>query len=833
MAEILSTDSNGKTSEVQAEELSKNLNEMATEVAGEKLEFINAKDVESKSFLKRILELPSKAKNKLNQVQEIIRTYRQLRAELDEAMTTSELDEQLDAFRGFHHDLKDSHFSRRTWKNFDISKVKKEEIVGIDPEVYAQVARFAMEVEAPTIPYSYTTGESLSNLFPKIGRFMGKDVSQQKYSQEKNIRACESAWCAEEERHAGFLAQIVHRITGEMPSLDNANVADSNARDEKSAMKHLAERQTYEWNATSAYTFLMVHSTGYLREAMRNILRDEVKHLTIMSSAYTYIYGFRPWKRFMGIINNSLEIRKKHDGKRTDTQSLQSNKMAMIKMVLTHLIVEAKMRKYLRTLPHHVLQKYFDSPSDLPQLGQSGLSEADKLEIENTRESYKQRRYKLAWWKPSEAQETLKRLSFAETHKAIIERIVQQEFSGFHEALTPESPGTLIMNSQMALFVKNKKYRDYFPSYIEDKVIARYLPRILYDQLREHQLRNNRYEINKNLKSDGKTGSDSGEVNSQKSNKTNAAPELINIAPSKGKEAQVLEFRKVSENFALVRVEKPPGLVVEAGSSVSLGIEVDSQFDSRVLSVANSPRQNYLEFAVRTSNSDFKKNFFRLKAGDRIYLKVQKHKLAFDFNAPMVMIAAGIGITPFRSAIQFVNDMKMKTPMWLLYGNRDEIPFESEINEHAQSMQQFNLQQTLTKPGADWTGRKGRIDEQMLSQTVQSAPADAKYYIVGSPDMIQDTLANLKKIGVPESQIIVEAFFSNAATNKSNDNKKEMKEKLKDEELICVCKRVTTGQIRLLVEAGKTLEEIKSCTGAGAGCGGCLPKLGMVVKCFK
>lgn len=801
------------------------LNKMASEIAGSKIEVIDVKDVETKSFLKKLSEIPVKVKDRVALVHELVRTYKQLRADIKSAMTTAELDEQLDAFRGFHHDLTDVHFDRRTWKPLPLDKITKNEVVGIEPEVYAKVAGFAMEVEAPTMPYSYSTGESFSNLFPKIGRFMGKDKNQKQFAEETKRRVCESAWCAEEERHAGFLAQIIYRITGKMPSLENSNNADLNARDEKSAMSHLAERQTYEWNATSSYAFLMAHSSGHLRDSMSNILKDEVKHLTIMSSAYTYIYGYRPWKRFSGILKNTYDIMKKHDGERTDADALQKNKMVIIKMLLTHLIVEAEMRKYLKTLPHQVLRDYFDSPSDLPKLGESGLSEAQRAEIESIRKSYVERRKNLEWWDPKQAAATKKMLSFADSNKEAIDTIIAEKFSNFMGAETPDSPADMILRSQMDLFIKNKQYRPYFPTYIADGVIEQYISKVLYDRMREYQIRNNKYESQK------KSDNESAKVKQDRLEKKDQEAKLM--APPEALSAKVISMNLVADGYALVRVEKPQGMDLKAGSSVNFGFLDNAEVGTRILSLASSPDKNYFEFAVKLSGSDFKKKFENLKAGDVVTLKEHEHRMAFDVNSPMVMIATGVGITPFRSMMEYARDTQLKTPMWLLYGNRSEIPFVNEINDHSQFVPKLSVQHTLSKPSPEWTGSTGRIDKEMLSATIPSVPSNAKFYIVGSPEMIKDTRQNLLDLGISDSQIVIEVFFATEISKNSSQAQEKKEKTLKEDEMICFCKRVTTGQILSLVKAGNSVNSAISCTGAGSGCGGCAGKIAAIKECIK
>ncbi|KIV98034.1 nitrite reductase [NAD(P)H], large subunit [Exophiala mesophila] len=99
---------------------------------------------------------------------------------------------------------------------------------------------------------------------------------------------------------------------------------------------------------------------------------------------------------------------------------------------------------------------------------------------------------------------------------------------------------------------------------------------------------------------------------------------------------------------------------------------------------------------------------------------------------------------------------------------------------------------------------------------------DGKYLLGGM--MIGDTkdyvklvpmVKNKKALDVPPSQFIIGA--SKEGEDDGND--------LSDDTQICSCHNVTKGDVANAVKDGscKTIGEIKSCTKAGTGCGGCMP----------
>ncbi|MFN9065722.1 MAG: (2Fe-2S)-binding protein, partial [Bdellovibrionales bacterium] len=287
--------------------------------------------------------------------------------------------------------------------------------------------------------------------------------------------------------------------------------------------------------------------------------------------------------------------------------------------------------------------------------------------------------------------------------------------------------------------------------------------------------------------------------------------------------AKVLAASSLTSHHFMVRIEKPAGLSVEPGMAMQLSIKTKSGLQTRVLSIASSTNRDYLEFAVGNSESEFKKGFLTLAAGDHVFVSPMKNQMAFRPDAPAIMLAGGIGITPFRSMIQYARDTGMKQPMWLFYGNRSEIPFASELNDYAKNSDNLQVTHTLSQPTSDWKGQVGRIDDTFLRKVQPTLPSHSIYYIVGSPSMVRDSKNTLLNLGVPETQIKVEVFPESWAgkITPSKEKKDDIK-KPKEEEIICFCHSVSQGQIVNLINSGMdTMEAIASKTNAGTGCGNC------------
>ena len=100
----------------------------------------------------------------------------------------------------------------------------------------------------------------------------------------------------------------------------------------------------------------------------------------------------------------------------------------------------------------------------------------------------------------------------------------------------------------------------------------------------------------------------------------------------------------------------------------------DSRSVRRYFTIASSPTDSDLRLGVKfyAPASTFKEKLFSMQPGEQIVAS----QLSGDFTLPrdperkLVFIAGGIGITPFRSMIQYLLDTGGKRPITILYANK-------------------------------------------------------------------------------------------------------------------------------------------------------------------
>lgn len=191
---------------------------------------------------------------------------------------------------------------------------------------------------------------------------------------------------------------------------------------------------------------------------------------------------------------------------------------------------------------------------------------------------------------------------------------------------------------------------------------------------------------------------------------------------------------------------------------------VDNRGNRRYFSIASSPTEKEFLMAVKfySPSSSYKKKLRSLTQGENIIAA----QVAGDFvlpkniKKPLVFIAGGVGIVPFRSMIKYIVDKKLESDIVLFYANRtvDEIVFTETFKE----AQEYGVRTiyTLTdkKPvPANWPAEKGYVTREMIEKYVPDFK-QRTFYLSG-PQLMVDTYAiMISEMGIPVSHIKQDFF---------------------------------------------------------------------------
>ena len=203
----------------------------------------------------------------------------------------------------------------------------------------------------------------------------------------------------------------------------------------------------------------------------------------------------------------------------------------------------------------------------------------------------------------------------------------------------------------------------------------------------------------------------------------------------------------------------------KAGQYVELTLPHEHSDDRgirRTFSIASRPGDQYIKLGLVTSNpsSTFKTALLALSPGTIIRATEVGGSFVMpaDINEPVVMIAGGIGITPFRSMIEDLIARQEKRRVILFYAARQEssLVYGGLLNE-ARKQLGIMIVPIVTEPSGTWEGEKGYLDMKVIERYVGNV-YEHTFYISGPNTMAMSFRDELRLVGVPSSRIKTDYF---------------------------------------------------------------------------
>ena len=230
--------------------------------------------------------------------------------------------------------------------------------------------------------------------------------------------------------------------------------------------------------------------------------------------------------------------------------------------------------------------------------------------------------------------------------------------------------------------------------------------------------------------------------------------------------------REVAVRTLAFEITRPDGFQFKAGQTVDLTwvepSETDSEGDTRTLSIASAPDDPQLLFATRLRDTGFKRILERAPLGATLRMDGPFGDLTLHNNAsrPAILIAGGIGITPFRSIVRRAAHEKLPQRIFLFYANTrpENAAFLEEFEAIRQDNPNFAFIPTMGNSSPSWHGETGRISAEMLIRHLNSIAlptsnaAGPIYYVAGPPAMVTGIRSVLNSAGIDDDDVRSEEF---------------------------------------------------------------------------
>ena len=190
----------------------------------------------------------------------------------------------------------------------------------------------------------------------------------------------------------------------------------------------------------------------------------------------------------------------------------------------------------------------------------------------------------------------------------------------------------------------------------------------------------------------------------------------------------------------------------------------DGEEMTRAYSIASPPSENgHFAFCLNRVQDGFMSNYLcSLDAGAKV--EFQGPFGDFILRPPLrdtVFIATGTGIAPFRSMLHWLlaeGDRHRGHEFWLVFGTRREqdIYYREEFEHLAAEHANFHFLPTLSRSEAEWTGRRGYVQEHLPE--IVGTRTDMHAYVCGLDKMIKANRELLKSLGWDRTSIRYEKY---------------------------------------------------------------------------
>jgi ferredoxin-NADP reductase len=233
-------------------------------------------------------------------------------------------------------------------------------------------------------------------------------------------------------------------------------------------------------------------------------------------------------------------------------------------------------------------------------------------------------------------------------------------------------------------------------------------------------------------------------------------------------EASLQGREEIATGTMAFRFDKPTGFSFKPGQAIDVVLPAPSAADAQrarhTFSIVSAPYENELVVATRMRDTAFKRALKALPIGSRVALEGPFGSLTLhnDRARPAVLIAGGIGITPFMSMLRQATRDRLPQQLLLLYANRrpEDAAFLAELMDLEHRNETFRLIATITEPGElrrPWDRQTGRIDGPLIKRAVADLSRPV-YYVAGPPSLVEAMRRTLNDAGIDDDDIRGEDF---------------------------------------------------------------------------
>ncbi|MCH9654387.1 MAG: ferredoxin reductase [Planctomycetes bacterium] len=215
------------------------------------------------------------------------------------------------------------------------------------------------------------------------------------------------------------------------------------------------------------------------------------------------------------------------------------------------------------------------------------------------------------------------------------------------------------------------------------------------------------------------------------------------------------------------RLDNSDGLLSphKPGMFIKVCLNIKGKEVWRSFTISSSPfHRERIDLTIKRNPQGEAGNFLfeHIGPGSELNIKGPSGQFFYDqelHTEPVVLLCAGIGITPMMSIIRYLSDIKQNTPCALFYGARThrDIIFDQETRQSITDLPGFQYFLTLSQASPQWLGNCGRLSFDFIQAKI-SPTLMSRFFLCGPRNFNQNFEEQLLESGVPQSLIHCEHF---------------------------------------------------------------------------
>ncbi|NQU45326.1 ferric reductase-like transmembrane domain-containing protein [bacterium] len=179
--------------------------------------------------------------------------------------------------------------------------------------------------------------------------------------------------------------------------------------------------------------------------------------------------------------------------------------------------------------------------------------------------------------------------------------------------------------------------------------------------------------------------------------------------------------------------------------------------------ISSSPTEAGCLVSTIKKSGGFTATIGQTRPGDRAIVEAPYGRFSYLMHpatSRLFFIAGGIGVTPLRSMLRYMADIRLDVEVVLLHFVRtsEDLVFRGEFEEIA-SRKRPRLQYVpvVSRSEEGWRGETGHVDSGLLRKHIGEG-GEGQVYLCGPPGMMKASLRALREVGIPRTRIHYEYF---------------------------------------------------------------------------